>query len=63
MGGSIHIHGTASPILDTVFMCWASGAAPESWLFDTPGRLVEVVGEDLANLATTGRTPTLHKDD
>ena len=58
MGGSIHIHGTKSSIIDTVFVCRSSGATPQSWLFDTPERLLEIVGKDLANLATTGRTPT-----
>ena len=58
MGGSIHIHGTSSSIIDTVFVCRNSGTTPESWLFDTPERLVEIVGEDLAQLASTGRTPT-----
>ena len=29
MGGSIHIHGTSSSIIDTVFVCRGSGAAPE----------------------------------
>ena len=58
MGGSIHIHGTNSSIIDTVFVCRDSGAAPEVWLFETPERLVEIVGEDLADLAATGRIPT-----
>ena len=31
---------------------------PESWLFDTPEGLLEIVGEDLVHLASTGRTPT-----
>ena len=58
MGGSIHIHGTTSSIIDTVFVCRSSGAAPEGWLFDTPERLAAIVGEDLAHLARAGRTPT-----
>ncbi len=58
MGGSIHIHGTSSSIIDTVFVCRNSGTTPESSLFDTPERLVEIVGEDLTQLASTGRTPT-----
>ena len=37
MGGSIHIHGTTSSIIDTVFVCRASGATPARWLFETPG--------------------------
>ena len=58
MGGSIHIHGTVSSIIDTVFVCRSSGAAPAEWLFDTPDRLVEIVSNDLALLAATGRKPT-----
>ena len=58
MGGSIHIHGTASSIMDTVFVCRSSGKTRERWLFDTPERLVEIAGEDLTHLATAGRTPT-----
>ena len=58
MGGSIHIHGTASSIMDTVFVCRSSGQTPGRWLFDTPERLVEIAGDDLAHLASTGRTPT-----
>ena len=58
MGGSIHIHGTSSSIIDTVFVCRGSGTTPQRWLFDTPERLVEIVGEDLTRLASTGRTPT-----
>ena len=58
MGGSIHIHGTKSSIIDTIFVCRVSGAAPEDWLFDTPERLVAIVSEDLAQLASSGRAPT-----
>ena len=58
MGGSIHIHGTASSIMDTVFVCRSSGRVPGRWLFDTPERLVEIAGEDRAHLAAAGRTPT-----
>ena len=58
MGGSIHIHGTASSIIDTVFVCRSSGQTPERWLFDTPERLVEIADEDRAHLAAAGRTPT-----
>ena len=58
MSGSIHIHGTTSSIIDTIFVCRTSGAAPEGWLFDTPERLLAIIDEDLAQLASTGRTPT-----
>ena len=58
MGGSIHIHGTASSIIDTVFVCRASGATVGRWLFDTPERLAAIVTEDLTRLESAGRTPT-----
>ena len=35
MGGSIHIHGTASSIIDTVFVCRSTGAVPRRWLPDS----------------------------
>ena len=58
MGGSIHIHGTASSIIDTVFVCRTSSMTPENWLFETPDQLVGIVSNNLVQLATTGRTPT-----
>ena len=58
MGGSIHIHGTTSSIVDSVFVCRASGQAPEQWLFDSPERLVEIVTEDLVQLSAAGRKAT-----
>ena len=59
MGGSIHIHGTNSSIMDTVFVCRTNSTTPEAWLFDTAGRLTRIVRDDLEKLATTGRMPTL----
>ena len=58
MGGSIHIHGTTSSIIDTVFVCRESGTTRRSWLFDTSDRLVEIVRHDLTDLAATGRKPS-----
>ena len=58
MGGSIHIHGTASSIIDTVFVCRTSGAVPRRWIFDTPEQLAAIVAVDLADLDQAGRTPT-----
>ena len=34
MGGSIHIHGTASSIVDTVFVC-RDQPSPQQWLFES----------------------------
>ena len=58
MGGSIHIHGTTSSIIDTVFVCRASGATPARWLFETPEQLAAIVTDDLERLESAGRTPT-----
>jgi len=58
MGGSIHIHGTASSIVDTVFVCRDRGRAPKEWLFDRDEELASIVARDLQSLAETGRNPT-----
>ena len=58
MGGSIHIHGTTSSIIDTVFVCRTSGATSRRWLFDTSERLIEIVSDDLTKLAVAGRRPS-----
>ena len=58
MGGSIHIHGTASSIIDTVFVCRDKGNTPREWLFDDEDRLAVIIAHDLAQLAETGRKPT-----
>lgn len=58
MGGSIHIHGTASSIVDTVFVCRDQGQAPRQWLFESAGQLATIVARDLAQLAEAGRKPT-----
>ncbi len=58
MRSSIHIHGTASSIVDTVFVCRSTGEIPEAWLFDSSERLVEIVSDDLAKLSAAGRQAT-----
>ncbi len=58
MGGSIHIHGTASSIVDTVFVCRDRGYAPRQWLFRSTEQLALIVARDLAQLAEAGRKPT-----
>ncbi len=59
MGGSIHIHGTASSIIDTVFVCRDIGEIPRALLFDVSERLIEIVNEDLSQIAAAGRRATL----
>ena len=59
MGGSIHIHGTGSSIVDTVLVCRTTGFTRRGWLFATPAGLARVVAADLAHLRTAGRLPTV----
>ncbi|MDE0022823.1 MAG: hypothetical protein OXP69_00260 [Spirochaetaceae bacterium] len=58
MGGSIHIHGTASSIIDTVFVCRSTGTVPGHWLADTADGIAAIVAEDVASLKAAGRSPT-----
>ena len=58
MGGSIHIHGTASSIVDTVFVCRESRVRRVGKIPATVEDLVAVVAHDLAQLEIAGRTAT-----
>jgi hypothetical protein len=58
MGGSIHIHGTASSIVDTVFVCRDRGNAPRTWLFEDAGALADIMAKELAELRSAGMKPT-----
>lgn len=58
MGGSIHIHGTGSSIVDTVFVCRKHGVTRRTILFDTSERLAEIVRGELAELTVAGMKPT-----
>ena len=58
MGGSIHIHGTSSSIVDTVFVCRDTGQTSREWLFASGDELALIVNRDLAQLTETGRIPT-----
>ncbi|MBK1700577.1 DUF1156 domain-containing protein [Thiococcus pfennigii] len=59
MSGSIHIHGTGSSIIDTVFVCRSTGKTRRQWLFGTAAELSAVIAADIAQLTAAGRTPTL----
>jgi adenine-specific DNA methylase len=58
MAGSIHISGTGSSIVDTVFVCRSSGSTPRRWLFDDARGLAAIVERDLAQLSAAGMKPT-----
>jgi putative DNA methylase len=59
MSGSIHIHGTGSSIIDTVFVCRTTGNTRRRWLFETAADLHRLIADDIAQLTAAGRTPTL----
>ena len=58
MSGSIHIHGTGSSIIDTVFVCRDRGETPRRWLFSTTDELTAIVSDDLEQIMMSGRKPT-----
>jgi adenine-specific DNA methylase len=58
MGASIHINGTGSSIIDTVFVCRSTGKFPRRWLAETPAALAKVAAEDLALLQQGQVKPT-----
>jgi len=58
MGGSIHIHGTLSSIIDTVFVCRSTGITSRQWLTNDAEGLAAVVQEQLDQLQLAGVKPT-----
>ncbi len=57
MGGSIHIHGTGSSILDTVFVCRATGTTARQGLCETPDQLAALIAGELQQLRAAGVKP------
>jgi hypothetical protein len=58
MGGSIHIHGTASSIIDTVFVCRDRGTTARARLFENADGLAAIIAEELHELRGAGMKPT-----
>jgi adenine-specific DNA methylase len=58
MGASIHINGTRSSIIDTVFVCRKTGTMQRKWLADSPDDLARIVEEDLSHLRAGNVRPT-----
>jgi putative DNA methylase len=59
MGGSIHIYGTGSSILDTVFVCRAEAQAQPERRFEDLDGLAAIMFDELAQLRLAGVKPTL----
>jgi putative DNA methylase len=57
MGGSIHIHGTGSSIVDTVFVCRTKARVPYQQ-FKTQGELTAIVLRELDQLKVGGLKPS-----
>jgi putative DNA methylase len=58
MGGSIHIFGTGSSIIDTIFVCRKNGEADRRHIFDTMDGLTRIVRDELGQLRLAGVKPT-----
>lgn len=58
MGGSIHISGTGSSVVDTVFVCRSTGSTPRSWICNKPEEVATLVRNDLVQLRDGGLKPT-----
>lgn len=59
MGGSIHIHGTDSSILDTVFVCRDRGRTSRAALFNNADELARVIERELIELRAAGMRPAV----
>jgi hypothetical protein len=58
MGASIHINGTGSSIVDTVFVCRTTGRVPRRWLVTSPSELANLVRENVQQLIEGDVKPT-----
>ncbi|NTU43779.1 MAG: DNA methylase, partial [Nitrospirales bacterium] len=58
MGASIHISGTGSSIIDTVFVCRSDGVVPKSWIVDSAAGVAQLVKEDMRSLRLGKVSPT-----
>jgi hypothetical protein len=54
MGASIHISGTGSSVVDTVFVCRKTGTTKRHLIANDAGGIAALVKEDLAKLAAGG---------
>jgi len=57
MGGSIHISGTGSSIVDTVFVNRSSGNAPKDTICKTGDELARLIAGELSQLIEAGMKP------
>lgn len=58
MGASIHISGTGSSVVDTVFVCRSTGKVQRSWLADSTAGIATLVKRDIQALLGADLRPT-----
>lgn len=58
MGASIHINGTGSSVIDTVFVCRQTGKVPRKWIVDSPAGIAAVIQGEIEALALAGLKST-----
>ncbi len=58
MGASVHISGTGSSVVDTVFVCRSTGTVSKASLAGSPAEIAAIVMRDLRDLEEAGLKPT-----
>ncbi len=58
MGGSVHISGTGSSVVDTVFVCRSTGKVSKASLASSTAEIASIVVRDLGDLEEGGLKPT-----
>jgi len=58
MGGSIHISGTGSSVVDTIFVCRSTGVVPRNYVVDDPSAIAALVRHDIDELRASDYLPT-----
>jgi adenine-specific DNA methylase len=58
MGASIHINGTGSSVVDTVFVCRQTGVVPRRWIVGTTTELADLIRQEIGALADGGLKAT-----
>lgn len=58
MGASIHINGTNSSVIDTVFVCRCTGRVPRKWIVASPAGVAAIIREEIRSLAEAGLKAT-----
>jgi putative DNA methylase len=59
MGASIHISGTRSSVVDTVFVCRTTGAVRRSQIAESSAMLLDIIRSDASDLRAGGLEPSI----